>query len=124
MVSNPINQIHPVNQSVDSGVFRIKRPIITTNGVSTDVDPVVEDHFVELAQLLGKRVFGMRGDKPEELAEHVKALISPALTPKFSPPKDALSSGAMAKSAPAPSVVQWAPGTLAATLDAAHEKDG
>lgn len=127
MVTNPINQINPVNQSVDSGVFRIKRPIITTNGVSTDVDAVVDDHFSELAHLLGKRVFGARGDKSDELRAHVKSLISPALTPKFAPPKDATTTGNSTKAAAAvatSSTVQWAPGSLASTLDAAKEKDG
>jgi hypothetical protein len=128
MVSNPINLIKPVNQSVDSGVFRIKRPIITTNGVSTDVDPVVDDHFGELAQLLGKRVFGTRTDKPEDARTHVKSLISPALTPKFSPPKDAGPQTTPVKgaaaAAPVSTTVQWAPGSLAATLDAAKENPG
>lgn len=123
MRSNPINQINPVNQSVDSGVFRIKRPIITTNGVSTDVDPVVDDHFSELAQLLGKRVFGVRGDKHDDLRAHVKSLISPPLTPKFSPPKDAITPGATAKAASTTSILQWASGSLAATLDAAKAKE-
>lgn len=125
MASNLIKQITSVNQSVDSGVFRIKRPIITTNGVSTAVDPVVDDHFSDLAQLLAKRVFGTRSDKPEALMNHVKSLVSPPLTPKFSPPKPAstATTGAAAATSGSGASLQWAADSLAATLDAAKEKD-
>src|SRR2546428_74301 len=113
MASNLIKQINPVNQSVDSGVFRIKRPIITTNGVSTAVDPVVDDHFSELAQLLAKRVFGTRSEKPDALMNLVKSLVAPPLKPKFLPPITS-SSGAS---------LQWAADSLAATLDAAKNTE-
>jgi hypothetical protein len=125
MASNLIKQITSVNQSVDSGVFRIKRPIITTNGVSTAVDPAVDAHFSELAQLLAKRVFGARSDKPDELLKHVKSLVSPALTPKFSQPKSpstaATGAAAMKSSSGAP--LQWAADSLAATLDGARDAE-
>jgi hypothetical protein len=125
MASNAIRQVNPVNQSVDSGVFRIKRPIITTNGISTAVDPVVDGHFGELAQLVGKRVFGARSDKAEDLAKHVKSLVSPPLTPKFSPPKSAsaASTGAGTTRSSSSAHLQWAADSLAATLDGAKETD-
>jgi hypothetical protein len=125
MASNPLKQINPVNQSVDSGVFRIKRPIITTNGVSTAVDPVVDAQFSELAQLLAKRVFGARSDKADDLMKHVSSLVSPPLTPKFSPPRSASSAatGAAAVSSSSGAHMAWATGSLAATLDAAKGTD-
>jgi hypothetical protein len=87
MARNSIQSIKPVSQSIDSGVFRIKRPIITTNGVSTAVDPVVGGHFAELAALLAKGAFGSRTDP--DLEKNVTERVSPTLTPKFAPPKTA-----------------------------------
>ena len=87
MPRNSIKQLSAINQTVDSGAFRIKRPIITTNGVSTAVASAVDGQFSELAQLLGKRVFGARADKPDDQLKHVRSLISLHLTPRFAPPK-------------------------------------
>jgi hypothetical protein len=122
MAKSSIQSIKPANQSIDGGVFRIKRPIITTNGVSTAVDPVVESQFEELAALLAKGAFGSRTDS--ELVKKVTALVSPPLTPKFSPPKTVASvssspDGPSAKaSSPKSPSFKWADDSLAATLDA------
>lgn len=118
MARNTIRSITPVSQSIDSGVFRIKRPIITTNGVSTAVDAVVDGHFQELAALLAKGAFGARTDK--NLVAHVTSIVSRPLTPKFSPPKPPSSTTASA-SAPATAAqpMKWANNSLAANLDEA-----
>jgi hypothetical protein len=128
MVINPIKQINPVNLSVDSGAFRIKRPTITTNGLAATVDPDVDGHFRELAQLLAKRVFGARSEKPDVLMTHVKSLVSPPLTPKFSPPRPASTAAthaaAGATTTPASgALAQWAPDSLAASLEGAKSSD-
>lgn len=39
------------------GQFKLKRPLITTNGFIAEVDPVVKDQLDELNMLLSKRVF-------------------------------------------------------------------
>ena len=130
MARNTIQSISPVSQSIDGGVFRIKRPIITTNGVSTAVDAVVDGHFQELAGLLAKGAFGARTDK--NLVASVTAIVSRPLTPKFSPPKPPASTysatHAAAKGQPAATngqpataaaAIEWADNSLAATLDAA-----
>src|SRR6185503_2739852 len=136
-----------VNLTVDGGApFRIKRPIITTSGVSADVDPTVDAHFDELARLLGKRIFGNRATALDALTKEVNALITPTLTPKFEPPKDpaaapaptskhhaAAHHGAQATTHPAnpananvqaaAAPIEWAPGSLGATLDDAAATD-
>lgn len=122
MAKNQIQSIKPVSQSIDGGVFRIKRPIITTNGVSTAVDGVVHDHFGALAKLLAKGAFGARDDA--DRIKNVAALLKLELTPSFSPPKR-LASMAASSAHPPPKFstskgpVAWAPGSLAATLEAA-----
>ncbi len=40
-----------------NGQFKLKRPLITTNGFTTDTDPVVETILTEMNKLLNKRVF-------------------------------------------------------------------
>lgn len=40
-----------------SSTFRIKRPLNTSNGFTSDVDPTVRMHLSELSSLLGKRIF-------------------------------------------------------------------
>ncbi len=49
------------NFSFDSSSpFRIKRPLITTNGFVSEVDPTIKTHLDELDALLGKRIFKRR----------------------------------------------------------------
>src|SRR5215831_15698276 len=131
------NSIKPtnlmMNQVIDTGGFRIKRPNITLNGASSAVDPDVDGQFKELAGLLAKPLFGPRGDKHEDLVKQVKALISLTLTPKFAPPKPAGGPapgpaiggpGPLPPAPPAPAPDQeWAPGSLAAKLDQAKTSD-
>lgn len=37
--------------------FKIRRPLITANGFTADLDPIIKDQFVELNALLGLRLF-------------------------------------------------------------------
>src|SRR5258708_40225967 len=37
--------------------FRIKRPLITTSGIVSEVDPTIKSQLDELNTLLGKRIF-------------------------------------------------------------------
>ncbi len=59
-----------------SSSFRIKRPLITTNGFVSDVDLTIQSHLKELNTLLGKRIIPREladegdGASPEELLEH------------------------------------------------------
>jgi hypothetical protein len=118
MATTSMPTIKGLSQSIDSGIFRIKRPIITTNGVATAVDPTVDAQFAELSALLAKGVFGKLGDA--RLAADVKAIISRPLTPKFSPPKPGEAAGANGNN-PDPGVIKWQPDSLAATLDDADD---
>jgi hypothetical protein len=49
MLASPIKQ--------RNGIFKLKRPLITTNGFITDVDPIVKEQLDELNMLLSKKVF-------------------------------------------------------------------
>src|SRR5260370_41906868 len=40
--------------------FRIKRPLITTSGFVSDVDPKIKAHLDELNGLMGKRIFTVK----------------------------------------------------------------
>ena len=42
--------------------FRLRRPLITSNGITSDIDPVIQQHLMELDKLLGKRVFTTIGN--------------------------------------------------------------
>lgn len=126
MATNSIKPLNLMNQVIDTGGFRIKRPNITLNGATAAVDSGVSRHFKELADLLAKPAFGARSDKPEALAKHVRSLIAPTLTPKFSPPKPAPVVVGAAGGAPHPAPAadqEWAPGSLAATLDQAKPSE-
>jgi hypothetical protein len=53
------------NLTFNSGSsFRLKRPLITTNGFVSDVDPTIKSHLDELNTLLAKRIF-TRGTKDQ-----------------------------------------------------------
>jgi hypothetical protein len=45
------------NVTANGSSFRIKRPLITTNGFVSDVDTTVKGHLDELNQILGRRIF-------------------------------------------------------------------
>jgi hypothetical protein len=80
--------------------FRIKRPLITTNGFVSDVDLIVKGLLDELNQLLGKRIFNIKSSSlrsalkrrksgaaiaaPQVTPDVIQLLNSP-LTPKFVP---------------------------------------
>jgi hypothetical protein len=99
MATNTVmNYVPPSNVG-----FRIKRPIITTNGFVSDVDPIVKGLLDELNMLLGKRIFditpspappaaGRNGKRrkavhaPDVDPDIVQILNSP-LTPKHIPPR-------------------------------------
>jgi hypothetical protein len=54
-----------------TNTFRIKRPLITTNGFVSETDQTVQEHLVELNELLGKPIFKLEMfhvDSPEDLA--------------------------------------------------------
>src|SRR3990172_8949456 len=42
---------------LSGSAFRIRRPLITTNGFVADADPTVVDHLEDLDEVLGKRIF-------------------------------------------------------------------
>jgi len=97
------------NLSFDGGSpFRIKRPLITTSGFVSDVDPTIKGHLDELNALLGKRIFAQRrsvasgtkkvaskGDKEDGalagspeisvIVPDIPALLARPLTPKHTP---------------------------------------
>ncbi len=46
-----------LNSTFDgASTFKIKRPLITSSGFTSDVDPTIKSHFDELNTLLGKRI--------------------------------------------------------------------
>ena len=107
------------NLSFDGGSpFRIKRPLITTNGFVSDPDPLVTTHLNELNALLGKRIFapskpaGAAGAAGGGGAKHplpvsgIPDLLQRHLTPRRAHEKDL-----------------WAPRSLAATFHDAVEND-
>jgi hypothetical protein len=72
--------------------FRIKRPLITTSGFVSDVDPAIKAQLDELNTLLGKRVIhppvsaasvAVKGTTPPP---DIKSTLSRELTPKHTPP--------------------------------------
>src|SRR5215470_11236301 len=79
--------------------FRIKRPLITTNGFVSDVDPIVKGLLDELNQLLGKRIFTITSSSLKAAVKRRKSaaiaanqvkppvipLLNSPLTPKFIP---------------------------------------
>jgi hypothetical protein len=59
------------NFTINNGSpFKIKRPVITTSGIVSDVDATVKSHLDELNQLLDRRIF-TRETIREELVEEV-----------------------------------------------------
>lgn len=89
------------NCSNGSSGFRIKRPLITTTGFVSDVDPIVKSLLDELNQLLGKRIFPIAPTPAKsalrrrrngtavatQVRHEVLELLHLPLTPKFVPPK-------------------------------------
>lgn len=73
-----------INTTLDGG-FRIQRPIITANGVVSDVDPTVKAHLDELNALLSKRIFGKRDETEKERSALIARLIGAPLQPKRAP---------------------------------------
>lgn len=82
-----------------SSPFRIKRPLITTNGFVSDVDATIKSQLDELNQLLGKRIFSREAHLKEMSAEvdvkkkgearlTIQALLAKPLTPKRIPHND------------------------------------
>ena len=41
----------------DTSSFRIRRSLMTSNGIGSDVDEIVKTHLDELNELLGKPIF-------------------------------------------------------------------
>jgi hypothetical protein len=88
--------------------FRIKRPLITTNGIVSAVDPTIKAQLDELNMLLGRRVVAVaaatpaangagtvNGQRPATSSTNgahlplmeVRALLARPLMPKYVPPK-------------------------------------
>src|SRR5438477_8336349 len=73
--------------------FRIKRPLITTSGFVSDVDPTIKIHLDELNTLLGKRVIDPPGGvsatsvaaKGTPPPPTIKSILARDLTPKHTP---------------------------------------
>jgi hypothetical protein len=42
---------------MNTTTFRLRRPLITSNGSTSDIDPLISQHLAELDSLLGKHVF-------------------------------------------------------------------
>lgn len=81
--------------------FRIKRPLITTSGIVSEVDSTIKGHLDELNSLLGKRIFApaaAQSKKRSALATgggasttpDFMALLAKSLTPKYVPPTAAI----------------------------------
>jgi len=74
-----------------TSAFRIRRPLITTNGFISDLDATVKWHLSELDGLLGLRAFsgrdktedndlnGKKADRPAENIDQVSLFITPTL---------------------------------------------
>src|SRR6266849_754277 len=95
------NTVTSCSTSNGSSGFRIKRPLITTSGFVSDVDPIVKGLLDELNQLLGKRIFTFTSSTTKSAFKRRKNsvaveaqqtdppvidLLNLALTPKFIPP--------------------------------------
>ena len=55
--------------------FNVNKPLLFAGSFSSDVDPDIKAHLVELDKLLGKRIFGVT-------ATSIKSDLSKPLTPK------------------------------------------
>ena len=80
-------EISPRLATATMTAFRIRRPIITTNGTGADTDPTVAEQLRFLNETLGKRIFRALGSAPIGGAgpkEHLDAdtLLAASLTPK------------------------------------------
>jgi hypothetical protein len=95
--------------------FRIKRPLITTSGFVSDVDPTIKAHLDELNTRLGKRVIDPPGGvsaasvaaKGNTPPPAIRSILTRDLTPKHTPPV----TDASAKN------FSWADGSLAWWFD-------
>jgi hypothetical protein len=68
------------NLTFNSGSsFKIKRPLITTNGFVSDVDPTIKSHLNELNVLLAKRIFARDMGRDEDQDENEEEIIENAV---------------------------------------------
>jgi hypothetical protein len=68
------------NLTFNSGSsFKIKRPLITTNGFVSDVDPTIKSHLDELNALLAKRIFARDMGRDEDQDENEEEIIENAV---------------------------------------------
>ena len=108
-----------------SSPFRIKRPLITTNGVGAAVDADVASLIKELNALLGKRIVGPPGRQPEAgLAapqDNKKELKHPSAQTTVS---ELLSKPLSPKHVPGVNNADWDAGSLASELSALDLKSG
>lgn len=125
MASDTITNYIP---SSGSG-FRIKRPLITTNGFFSEVDPTIKGLLDELNQLLGKKIFTIdpSGAKvPKRTSSRIKgaalhkprvhpdvaAILALPLAPKYIPRKGSEKDPQL-----------WRKDSLAWNFNAAEEKE-
>jgi hypothetical protein len=80
MATNRVSLTSGLLTPINGSGFRIKRPIITSNGIVSDVDPTVKKLLDEASQLLGKKIFAA-----DESVDDLTLLLKSPLSPKHIP---------------------------------------